>query len=377
MLLVAIVACRSDGAATGLSATTPSPSSSGVPHHLEYLFVDQAIFVYDMDHDHKLVRRIDVPQVTRVKGVVASVATGMLYISFGNRVPYGQSGSMLKYDLVADRVIWEKRYAVGVDSMCITPDGRKIYLPSGDFTEGDSWHIVDAETGDLIADLSIGAYPHNTICGLSGKQVFLGATGHWYFTVVDPATDTVVRSIGPLGGGVRPFTVNAKETLAYININGLLGFVVVDITSGQVLYRTSPDGFSWSADSGVCPSHGIALSPDEREVWVIDQPNNAVHVFDVTGVPASPPRLVASIQLTGSLSGHQDSGPEREGWLGFSRDGRFVYVGDAGDVIDALARTTVARLEPLANTRQFIEIDFADGIPVFTSSRYAIGYMTE
>jgi hypothetical protein len=65
----------------------------------------------------------------------------------------------------------------------------------------------------------------------------------------------------------------------------------------------------------------------------------------------------------------------KEGWLLHSRDGRFVYVGDAGDVIDTAKRKSIAYLQPLANTRKFIEIDWNRGLPFFSTTRYGKGYV--
>jgi hypothetical protein len=53
-----------------------------------------------------------------------------------------------------------------------------------------------------------------------------------------------------------------------------------------------------------------------------------------------------------------------------------VYVGDAGDVIDTATGQSVAYLGPLANTRKFVEIDWANGAPVSTTTRYGLGYAT-
>ena len=49
------------------------------------------------------------------------------------------------------------------------------------------------------------------------------------------------------------------------------------------------------------------------------------------------------------------------------------FVGDCGDVVDTATRRVVKRLEPLANTRKFIEVEFdARGrvawVPPFRSS---------
>ena len=138
-------------------------------------------------------------------------------------------------------------------------------------------------------------------------------------------------------------------------------------------YTWDPARFHPSA-----PSHGISLSPNERELWVIDAPNSTVHVFDVSKVPRSAPRLVANVVLPHPLQG--DESPclydcARDGWLQHTRDGRFVYVGDSGDVIDTRSRKAVAFLEPLANTRKMIEVDWRGGRPTFTTTRSGIGYV--
>ena len=59
-----------------------------------------------------------------------------------------------------------------------------------------------------------------------------------------------------------------------------------------------------------------------------------------------------------------------------SRDGRYVVVGDSGDVIDTTHRKTAMTLPALANTRKAIDIDFEDGAPLPTwamKNRSSIG----
>jgi hypothetical protein len=73
-------------------------------------------------------------------------------------------------------------------------------------------------------------------------------------------------------------------------------------------------------------------------------------VFDVSRLPRSRPRDVANIKLA-----HP---PPFDGWLQHSRDGRYVYVGRAGDVIDTKTRGIVAYLPPLQRTADFLEIDW-------------------
>ena len=74
--------------------------------------------------------------------------------------------------------------------------------------------------------------------------------------------------VGPLRSGVRPFTINGRETLVFTTATGFLGFQVSSLSSGRVLYTQAFPGFSWSPANFApsAPSHGISLSPNER--WV-------------------------------------------------------------------------------------------------------------
>jgi DNA-binding beta-propeller fold protein YncE len=382
------VATAADQASAG-SGGSGSPSTalvqgsaSGAIQHYEYVVGVSGVYVYDIDNGHQFVRTISLPQLSRgVKGVAASPATGSLYVSYGGDGGQNGNGSLLKYDLLADRLVWTKSYSTGIDSMDVTPDGKKIYLPDGELASDGTWHVIDSASGAITADLHGPKGPHNTVVSLQGDRVYLGGRWDNHLEVADTATNKIVQRIGPLKDTVRPFTVNGKQTLVFTTATGFLGFQVSDIATGRVLYTSGIDGFSFDPhqSSLTAPSHGISLSPDEREVYVIDPPNDYVHVFDVSGLPAAPPSKVADIHLQGRMDNTETPCAydcEKDGWLQHSRDGRFVYVGDAGDVIDTAKRATVALLAPLANTRKSLEIDFRSGAAVATSSRIGLGYTT-
>ena len=374
-LIAGLVAAASLASSVGSGAPVPT-------RHLEYVVRDGETFVYDIDRGHRLVQTIDLPQTKAIRGVMASPATHMLYISYGGDGGSEGHGSMLRYDLVARRVVWTRSYSTGVDSGAITPNGRTIYLPTGENDHGGHWDVIDARTGAVKGEIDGGSGPHNTIVSLNGRHVYLGGHDADYLEVADTRTNKVVKRIGPLKRGIRPFTINGRETLAYTTATGFLGFQVSSIVTGKVLYTVSPQGFPYDPKSfGLStPSHGISLSPDERQLYVLDAANNYVHVYDVNHVPAKAPRKIADIKLTKPISG-QDSPCAsdlcaRFGWLQHSTSGRYVYVGDSGDVIDTVARRSVANLEPLHNTRKMIEIDWRGGVPVFTTSRIGVGRVT-
>jgi hypothetical protein len=76
-------------------------------------------------------------------------------------------------------------------------------------------------------------------------------------------------------------------------------------------------------------------------------------------LPELPPRPVENVRLTKTVTGI--------GSLLHSADGRLVFVGDEGDVIDTQTREDVANLEALQHSRVALEVEFVDGRPEFAA----------
>ena len=359
----------------GVAATTTQ--------HYEYVLLDGSASVYDIDNAFNLVKTISLP-TSGTRGVVAHAGTGMMYVSYGSDST-GGSGSLLKYDLVHGTIVWTKSYSFPIDSMAISPDGTTIYMPTGENSSGGLWEVIDASTGDVIGSINSGGVgPHNTIVNAAGTHVYLGPRNTNNLVEASTSTDQIIKDIGPIttqnGSGVRPFTINGTESLAFMTATGVLGFQVGDINTGKILYVVPINGFTWNGTGVTCPSHGISISPDEKEIYVIDQPNSYVHVYDITGLPGTAPKQIADIPLIGKMTGNQTSCAYdcgKAGWLHHSRDGHYVFVGDSGDVIDTGTRTTVGTLPNMANSRQEIEIDFQNGVPVWAmNNRNSLGTVT-
>jgi DNA-binding beta-propeller fold protein YncE len=362
-IVVGTAAAAPPGAGRSPAALT---AHSAAVHHYEYVAPDREIDVYDIDRGNRLVQRISLPQVNPIHGIAASPRTGTLYVSWGGQGGSSGTGSMLALNLRTGKVVWQRSFSQGVDSFALTPDGRTIYLPAGEQSGSGDWTILDAATGATAGAITAGAGAHNGLVGPDGRFAYLAGVDSPYLYVASTASGSVVAKIGPLHGpGVRPFTIDRSQRFAFTTARSFLGFQVSSISSNSVLYSVAPPGFRF--DLGTfkrTPDHGIALSPNGRELYLIDTPNGYVHVFDVSGLPASAPRDVADIKLA-----HP---PPNDGWLGTSRDGRYLYVGRAGDVIDTRTRKVVQFLAPLQRTADFIEIDWRRGRPVSTTSRYGI-----
>jgi len=331
-------------------------ASPGIRNYVEHGGV--GVLVFDMDHGHQFVKRIPtfeeregVPP-ENVKGVAASAATGRLYVSTTKRVA--------AIDLNTDKTLWVREYDGGCDRLAISPDGKLLYIPS---LEGPHWHAVDAMSGEVIAKIVTDSGAHNTIYGQDGSRVYLAGLKSHLLNIADPRTHAVVSQVGPFSNVIRPFTINGPQTLCFVNVNDLLGFEVGDIRTGKMLHRVEVQGY----DKGPvkrhgCPSHGVAVTPDDTQLWLADGANNAVHVFDATVMP---PTQIATVKLR-----------DQPGWVMFSLDGRLAYP-SKGEVIETKTRKILTALKDETGrdvqSEKMVEVVFAGDKPVETGDQFGIG----
>lgn len=328
----------------------------GIRNYLEYGGIGVA--VYDIDQGHRFLKRIPTwPLVEgqpaeNVKGVAASAKTGRLYVSTIKRL-----GCL---DLRTEKMLWSNEYPGGCDRMALSPDGKLLYVPS---LEKEHWNVVDALSGDLVAKIVTNSGAHNTVYGADGRRCYLAGLKSPLLNVADTRTHQVVQQVGPFSNVIRPFTVNGSQTLCFVNVNDLLGFEIGDLKTGKMLHRVEVSGFSKGpVKRHGCPSHGVGLTPDEKEVWVCDAANERVHVFDATQMP---PKQVASIKLR-----------DQPGWVTFSLNGQYAYP-STGEVIDPRTKQIVATLsdengKPV-HSEKMVEVQWSGDRPTRNGDQFGVG----
>jgi DNA-binding beta-propeller fold protein YncE len=348
--------------------TAPAPNRSFAERHYLYVaspgtrnYVEYGgvgLLVFDIDDGYKFVRRIPTwtaPEgkpAENVKGIAASAASGRVYVTSLTHV--------IAIDAVTGATIWNREYEGGTDRLAISPDGKTLWVPQ---FEGPSWHVVDAATGDVTGSIETKSGSHNTIASADGEHVYLAGLKSAVLSVADARTRTVTSAVGPFSNVIRPFTVNGAGTLVYVNVNDLLGFEVGDVRTGKKVQRVEVTGFEKGpVKRHGCPSHGIALTPDERELWIGDCHNGYIHVFDVTATPA---KQVASLKMRDCV-----------GWVSFSMDGRHAY-SSTGEIIDVATRKVIATLRDEAGrdvqSEKMLDVTIADGKVVRAGNQFGVG----
>jgi DNA-binding beta-propeller fold protein YncE len=329
-----------------------------VPGIRDYLgYGGHGLLVFDMDNNHKFVKRIETSgfhpnkKPSNVKGIAVSVQLNSIYIS--------TIESLQRIDLNTGKIIWEKAIDGGADRLAISPDGKTMYLPS---FEGKIWNVVDCKTGDVIKKIDGFNRAHNTVYGLSGDYAYLGDIASPWLKIADTKTNTISSKVGPFANFIRPFTINGKETRVYVTIDSLQGFEVGDLKTGKKLAHVVIEGWSTGpVRRHGDPSHGIGLTPDEKELWICDGFNMRLHVFSAN----EPYQQLTTIPLQ-----------DMPGWITFSMDGKYAYP-SSGEVIDIKTRRILTTLKDefynSVGSEKMVEVDFEGAKAVKAGDQFGIG----
>ncbi|HWB10124.1 MAG TPA: cytochrome D1 domain-containing protein [Pirellulales bacterium] len=259
-------------------------------------------------------------------GLAATAAGDLLLITIENTG--GDSGELVWFDPRTDKVT--RRLTIGPrpNQLACTPDGRLACVPCDDA----SWWVIDTRRGEVMSKIPTGGRPHNTLSSPDGRRMYLGPKGSYHVLIADMQTHKLIGEI-PLSDAPRPIALSRDEKRLYANVDTLIGFEVCDVPARKVIHRveaTVPAELLRTTSR----SHGIALTPEEKELWMCDVFHDRTYVFDLT---VEPPHQVATIAMQGG--GY---------WICFSPDGRFCYIseriGNTVAVIDTSSRQIVARI---------------------------------
>ncbi|HEV7401489.1 MAG TPA: hypothetical protein VGO11_01130 [Chthoniobacteraceae bacterium] len=313
----------------------------------------EGLLIFDLDHDFKLVRRAALGNLSGgVRGLTGCLASHSLYYSTTTQ-------RMGRFDLETEKLVWEQQYTGGCDRSSAMLDGSKIFAPTGwwERSENGGFVVIDGETGKEVRRIPVGTGAHNSIMSLTGERLYLGTTTT--LSVIDPKSEKILKTIPNVGeSGVFPFTIDRRERYAFVCLGKHVGFDVVDLAEGKPIHRVL---------AGEAPiehrTHGVALTPDESELWISDQIGKKLFIFDATQMP---PKPTGSVEL--SMGGH--------GWVNFSLDGKYAWC-HTPDVFDAHTRKLVATLKdekgkPVGSSK-LIEVHLRGGKVVRVSSEFGLG----
>jgi YVTN family beta-propeller protein len=301
------------------------------------LLLASPVRIYVANSDDNKITVID-PATNQVSGEIAVSANphGIVPSPDGTRF-YVSSESKDVLDVV-DRKTGAviRRVPIGLrpNNVAITPDGKRVYV----CIRGESWvDIVDTGSLERVKRVPVGKGPHNVYRTPDGQHMIATSTDEKKLTVINIQSQEVEFEI-PAGGVPRPVVIDGNPDGSihrlFVQLSNLHGFAVIDWASRKEVERVLlPDG-----PAGARPlipetfSHGMAISPDHKTLWVNSLLDNSVSVFSLPGLK----------RLTTIPVGR---GPD---WMTFTPDGARLYVSNAGDntvsSIDAVKRKELVKI---------------------------------
>lgn len=211
-----------------------------------------------------------------------------------------------------------------------TPDGHYVAVPIRDRNSVD---IVDIEQKKVVKVLPV-RLPHNSYDADNNGEIFVSSMGDREIDLIDLSKMDYAEKV-PVDGVPRPYAVSKNGKLLYSALTDLHGFVIASIPERKVIARVElpPAPPSDCVLEPHTPTHGIELSPDDKELWVTSLADSGVYVYDVATKKFSSKIPVGKCP----------------NWITVSPDGAFVAVSNSGSddcsIIDTRTRREVARVK--------------------------------
>jgi len=202
----------------------------------------------------------------------------------------------------------------------VAKDGSRVYVAIAQAP--GAVDVIDTASLTNVKSIPVKGAIHNVYVTPDGKFAVAGSIPTSTLNVIDTASNTVAWTL-TLSAGIRPmaFTRNADGSTKEIvvQLSDFHGFVLVDFAARKEIQRvTLPDPPGAEKETqGIqgAPSHGLAITPDGKTLWVTSKYYGYVAAYSL------PDCKLLKVVPVGSH-------PE---WLTIPPGGTSLYVAIAGD----------------------------------------------
>jgi YVTN family beta-propeller protein len=237
-------------------------------------------------------------------------------------------------DTTTDKMIATIKLTGNRPNQCaVTPDGKYVAVP---LRQGDGVDIIDVAQEKVVKTLPVKT-PHNAYNAGSNRYMFVSSMASGEINMIDLQKMEYAAHI-PVLGVPRPYVISADGNTMYTALSNLHGFAVTNIAEKKALEKISIPGehlvlHPVSYETFDTFTHGLALSPDQSEVWLTSMLDDCIYVYDLKS------KKVVARMNTGE-------GPN---WVAFTPDGKYFCVSNTGtddvSIFDVKARREAARIK--------------------------------
>lgn len=221
------------------------------------------------------------------------------------------------------------------NNIALTPDGRRLYVAI--IAASGGLDVIDTVALERIKTIPIKGGIHNPYVTPDGKYAVAGSILGKTVNVVDTRTDELVWSVD-MGLGVRPMAISknpdGSTKWIFVQLTDLNGFAVVDFATHKEIKRVEnadlPPGKK-TVPEGADPSHGIAVTPDQKTLVVNSRLNNSLYTYSLPEL-----KPLGSVYLGGMGAA----------WLTLTPDGKTAYIANA--VTNDVSAVDIASMKEIA-----------------------------
>ena len=272
--------------------------------------------------------------VMHVEGI--EVPHGVAFSPDGKRayITCEAESTLWATDTKTGKLISKAQLSGHPNNLAVSNDGKYVFVSIA--VAPGAVDVVDTASMKLAKSIPVKGAVHNTYVTPDGKYVVAGSVAGRMITVIDEKTLEVAWSL-PMENGVRPIAfekaADGSTSRMFVQISNFHGFHVVDFKTHEVSQKIKlPDQpVNGHAESGA-PSHGIAVSPDGKTLWVNSSIASGVFAYSLPDL-----KYLAYVKT--------DKVPD---WVTFTPDGKTLYVANSAvntvSAVDINARKTVATI---------------------------------
>lgn len=281
------------------------------------------------------------PATNKVVGIIndVEIVHGVTSAPDGSKV-YLSNESLHTLDVVDTKTlkVTKRIHLSGrPNNVAVSKDGRKVYV--GIAQNPGALDVIDTVSLTNVKSIPVAGSVHNVYVTPDGKYAVSGSVGGATISIVDTASDQMVRTI-KMSAGIRPmaFDWNADGSTKniYVQLTGFHGFAVVDFATGKETQRIEhppvPGEHAHTDGLQGAPAHGLGVTPDGKTLWSTSKVYSHAYVFSLPDLKPL---------------GHVFAGQHPE-WVTFTPDSKYIYIGAAGDnttfAIDVKTMKEVARI---------------------------------
>jgi len=201
------------------------------------------------------------------------------------------------------------------NNISMSKDGKRVYV--GIIQAPGGVDVIDTASMKNVKTLPTKGSIHNTYVTPDGKYVVAGSIAGKTINVFDQKTEESAWVL-ELDLGIRPMTFSSNPDGStkwlFAQLSAFNGFAVVDFATHKELKRVPnpplPAGRK-EVPEGSDPSHGMAVTPDQKTLIVCSRLNNALYSYSL-------PEL--------NLQGTTFLGGMGAAWVTLTPDGKTAYV---------------------------------------------------